>query len=386
MTFEFIIACRTLSVTDVRQRLTDLLARVLQDNLNEFDADVVDQMIQFRHTRDSERLTDDSGATTPHLLVGFTLELPEETTSAKAVVREFASELPGTPPVFHAVKFEDPLLQAELAERAREIFALEMKLRRVLSFIYLYAKQDSSPALLRDDSVQPMGNPNQEQMRAASENQFFHLTFSQYINLNQRPQPKLTDMLAVIRDSEQYAAFRAEICRAPIEQEDDVGLLAGLKERMDAIEQMRNCVAHNRYPSTRLIENYNNTLSQLHEMLDNYLSRWEFYSEEETPWERTAREAVEHEMSAASWDDNTKTIAVCPSGDGCHYETISSLEELKSYLREVAVSAFLGVVPYYDDPEPAFECDEYGIVESVLYDYEDRLAELFERNGTDELS
>ena len=227
-------------------------------------------------------------------------------------------------------------------------------------------------------------------MIAASENQFFHLNFSQYINLNKRPQPKLTDILAVIRDSEQYAAFRAEIRRTPIEQEDDVGLLAGLKERMDAVEQMRNCVAHNRRPSTRLIENYNNTLSQLHEMLDNYLSRWEFYSEEETQgetsWERTAREAVEHEMSAASWDDNTKTIAVCPSGDGRHYETISSLEELKSYLREVAVSAFLGVVPYYDDPEPAFECDEYGIVESVLWDYEEKLAEFFEGNGTGGLS
>ena len=158
MTFEFIIACRAISVTDVRQGLTDLLARVLQDNLNEFDADVVDQMIQFRHARDGEQLTDDSGATTLHLLIGFTLELPEETTSAKAVVQEFVSELPDTPPIFHAVKFEDPLLQAELAERAREIFVLEMKLRRVLSLIYLYAKQDSSPyALLRDDSVQPHG-------------------------------------------------------------------------------------------------------------------------------------------------------------------------------------------------------------------------------------
>ena len=188
MTFEFIIACRTLSVTDIRQGLTDLLARVLQDNLNEFDMDVIDQMIQFRHARDGEQLTDDSGATTLHILIGFTLELPEETTSAKAVVQEFASELPDTPPIFHAVKFEDPLLQAELAERAKEIFVLEMKLRRVLSFIYLYAKQDSSPyALLRDDSVQPMGNPDQEQMIAASENQFFHLNFSQYINLKQAP-------------------------------------------------------------------------------------------------------------------------------------------------------------------------------------------------------
>ena len=382
MTFEFIIACRTLSVTDIRQGLTDLLARVLQDNLNEFDMDVIDQMIQFRHARDGEQLTDDSGATTLHILIGFTLELPEETTSAKAVVQEFASELPDTPPIFHAVKFEDPLLQAELAERAKEIFVLEMKLRRVLSFIYLYAKQDSSPyALLRDDSVQPMGNPDQEQMIAASENQFFHLNFSQYINLNKRPQPKLTDILAVISDSEQYAAFRTEIHRTPIEQEGDVGLLAGLKERMDAVEQMRNCVAHNRRPSTRLIENYNNTLSQLHEMLDNYLSQIEPDFNEEMPWDTDAGKAVESALENALWDNDAKTITLYDSHDDRIYKTVVSLEELEEYLRQVARSAFYGSVPY-EDAEPVFECDEYGIVESVLWDYEDRLDGFFD--GIDE--
>ena len=43
------------------------------------------------------------------------------------------------------MKFEDPLLRAELTERASEIFSLEMKLRRVLSLIYLQAYQGEDP-------------------------------------------------------------------------------------------------------------------------------------------------------------------------------------------------------------------------------------------------
>ncbi len=273
MTFEFIISCRTTSMTDIRRTLTDLLVGVLENNLNEFDADAVDQMIQFRHARHGEKPTDDDGMEASHILVGFALEIPEETASVEAVVEEFASDLPNTPPIVHAVKFEDPLLQAELVERAKEIFVLEMKLRRVLSLIYLHAYQSGEPFnLLRDEKVKPMGNLTPEQTKAAGENQFFHLTFGNYAELNQRQRFQFNDLLGIIRDADTYEKFREEFSRAPIEQEDDVVLLAGLKERMNPIEEMRHCVAHNRRPGTRLTDNYDNALPQLHEMLDNYLS------------------------------------------------------------------------------------------------------------------
>jgi hypothetical protein len=112
-------------------------------------------------------------------------------------------------------------------------------------------------------------------MRASAENQFFHLTFSQYIGLNQRADIRLPTLLDVLQTSGDYEAFRAEIIRAPVEQEDDAGLLAGLKERMDAIERMRNCVAHNRRPSDGVTQNYLNALPLLDRLLDDYLVRWQ---------------------------------------------------------------------------------------------------------------
>ena len=278
MTFEFLIACRVTPESDLRQVLTDLLFKALEDNLNEFDEETVARMVVLRHARNGNELPDENGVNTQHKLVFFAVELPDETASAQTVIEDFAAALSETPPIYHAVKFEDPLLQAELAQRAAEIYALEMKLRRVLSLIYLHAYQNGDPYdLLRDETVQPVAKekPQREHMRVVSENQFFHLTFSQYVGLNKRPDIKLPALLEVLQTAKDYEAFRAEILRAPVEHEDDAVLLSGLKERMDAIERMRNCVAHNRRPSSNTTENYLNALPLIDTMLDEYMSKRE---------------------------------------------------------------------------------------------------------------
>lgn len=284
MTFEFLIACRPASDTNIQQILTDLLTEVLENNANVnanvFEEDAIADMIQFRHERFGGEITDDDGVMTHHKLIGFTLEPPDEieSTTTRKVVDEFATSLPDTPSIFHVVKFEDPLLQAELAGYAKEIFALEMKLRRVLSIIYLHAYQREDPFdLLCDETVNPsrQAKPEMEQMKSATENQFFHLTFGQYINLNQRPELRLPDIMQSIRNIEEYDTLRAEILRVPVEHEEDAEFLASLKNLMDPIERMRNCVAHNRRPTKSINDNYPDARSRLEERLDQYLEKWE---------------------------------------------------------------------------------------------------------------
>ena len=279
MNIEFLIAYRKEEDTDIESILIEALTRVLEDNLNEFEPDVVVNMIRLQHERAGQESADEDGGISRQMLLGFTLDLPDETAQIETVVEEFANALPETPPVFHAVKFEDPMLRADLAVYAEDIFSLEMKLRRVLTLIYLHANQNPDHAydLLRDESVQTMGKEKvkPEQMKAAAENQFFHLTFGQYVGLNQRPEFKLPALLSVIRDADSFDAFRTEVDRSPIKHEDDAVLVAGLKERMDAIETMRNCVAHNRRPNRRTVENYDNARPLLNQMLESYLVRWE---------------------------------------------------------------------------------------------------------------
>ena len=281
MTFEFLVACRMVPETDIRRVLVELLAQTLVDNQNDFGESTVAEMIQLRHQRLGSEIAEDSDNMGRHTLIGFALELPEDTISITSVVTSFADSLHSTPPVFHAVKFEDSLLHAELANRATEIFELEMKLRRVLSLIYLHAYQDKEGTfnLLRDETVQirlpQRDRPRPEQMKASTENQFFHLLFSQYIDLNKRPDPQLASVLDFIRNFEKYDDFRTAILRNPIEHEEDAEFISNLKGLTDPIERMRNCVAHNRRPTRDIADSYPNARSQMDERLNEYLSQWE---------------------------------------------------------------------------------------------------------------
>ena len=274
MTFEGVIVYQREEGIRIHTILLERLREVLTDNLNEFDDDATARMLLLNFERSAEPVTDEASVTRRRTVLGFTLELPDETASARMVIDEFADALLAVP-VEHVVKFEDPLLRQELAQRAEELFALEMKLRRVLSVIYLQAYRDKPYDLLRDETTKPMNPPQEAQMQAAAENEFFFLTFSQYVGLNQRPGVRqLPALVELIRSNDTYEALRRELERQPVEDEDDAVFLAGLRARMNAIEAMRNCVAHNRRPAPTVTENYLNTRPQVEDALDQFLARW----------------------------------------------------------------------------------------------------------------
>ena len=276
MIFEFTIVYQREEGVSILAILLERLREVLTENLNEFDDEATAQMLELRFERSGSPVTDEEGVIRQRTVLGFTLNLPEETSSARIVVDEFVDVLVDAP-IEHAVKFEDPLLQRELVQWAEELFALEMKLRQVLSVVYLHACQEGDPYdLLRDEAVQPIGKerPDPRRMKDAAENQFFHLVFSQYIGLNKRRDPKPSDLLEMIRTAQNFESLHADLNHTPVEHEDDSVLLAGLKERVDAIEAMRNCVAHSRRPSKRVVENYQNAKPLLDQLLDDCLTRW----------------------------------------------------------------------------------------------------------------
>lgn len=207
-------------------------------------------------------------------LAEIAVSLPEEADSAAQVIEDFCGSLTNVDEDVHILKFEDDLLLAELEARRREIYAVEMKLRRVLSLVYLRDRHRRDPfALLAEDRVSAAKDrPSAEDMASARENEFFYLGFSQYAELNCRREQKLPDLLSAISLANDFDELRGEIGRAPIERDSDANLIAGLLTRMGAVEAMRNCVAHNRQPSRRIAENYNNALPLLNGLLDDYLA------------------------------------------------------------------------------------------------------------------
>ena len=278
MNFEFLVACHITSETDIGQTLTEVLSEALQNNQNDFDDAAVTDMIQVRHRR--PRIEDVGGGINIYTLIGFSIELYEEADAPEQVIDDFAKALPDGTTILHVVKFEDPSLQAELQGYAEEIFTIEMKLRRVLSFIYLHAFPNVDfYDLLGDETINPMNSPVRQQMEAAIENEFFHLTFSQYIRLNDRKVPNnVRDVISLIRNSQDYAGLVENLRSDIIANSGDSELLADIQELLDPIEAMRNCVAHNRRPPRGVVSSYPASRDQLNEKLDEYLAGWEIQS------------------------------------------------------------------------------------------------------------
>lgn len=268
MTFEFLITCNKTTGNDIRQ----VIIQSLSQASNDFDED----MIKVRHKRTVNDVSSNRGNT----IVGFALDLPEYATSDE--ITEFTRRLLESPEVFHVVKFEDPLLRKYLAERADEIFELEMKLRRILTLVYLNACRLQGPySLLRGDRVSPQQERQltEERMEEHNENQFFYLEFSDYTHLNERTETRMQDILGMIRDSDRYSDLQdgiSRLLRRSVEDVEDVDLLSKLKDERTtgSIAKMRNCVAHNRQPTPDEIREYDRALPQLKKLLDDYLALW----------------------------------------------------------------------------------------------------------------
>jgi hypothetical protein len=292
MKIELLITCKPALIEE--EKLTffkSKLHQVLNENLNEVDEITAESFIELKYRRACEVVQIDADDGLPdddetidlpleveqRNILGITLNIPEETENLEQVIVDYCSQLTDMEEIVHVVKFEDDLLLKKNTQYFEEIFHLEMKLRRVITMIYLHQYSEDYFNLLREEISKPTSKvpPNADQMKESYENEFFHLLFSQYVNLNSRKLPsKAEELISLIKEKDSFESFQAELLRSPVTNEEDKDFLAGLKDKLDPIEKLRNCVAHNRTIPTRTLQNYNEAKRLLNQELDGYLERY----------------------------------------------------------------------------------------------------------------
>lgn len=277
MTFELLVVCKVgFILDDLKELLYEKLSQILSDNLIEFVESTIELFIKISYIRDCETIS-----TTPEeikrTILGISVELPEEIENIEIVIAEFCSNILDIEQIEHVVKFEDEVLLSKNQQYFQEIFYLEMKLRKIISMIYLHQYSENYFDLLKEEIIKPPAKeqPVVEQMKDSFENEFFHLLFSQYVNLNTRRLPSKTDdFINLIRERNSFDDFLNELNRTPISKKEDMDFLASLKANLEPIEKVRNCVAHNRKIPNKLLQNFNNAKTILNNTLDAYLSEY----------------------------------------------------------------------------------------------------------------
>jgi hypothetical protein len=250
-----------------------------------------------------------------------------------------------------------------------------MKLREVLSFIFIEVYGQSFYSLLQEVDVKIATKevPNEAYYKKHLENEFFFLLFSDYIKLNERKPVKNGILLDLIKQSIDFDSLKNKLTSSPISNEKYHDFLASIKERLDAIDKLRNCVAHNRSIPEDIRGNYNMSKELLLKSISEFWD--ELNHEDDRPfWEEDAYRAVQKAMESANWNFEDGTVEI--KMDDCgRSQTCNSYEELFAALEEIANKVASANMPF-EEGEPIFSYDPYSAAESVLQDYQEKLKEL----------
>lgn len=205
--------------------------------------------------------------------------LPEGSAdSPDSIIRSFCEQLrdltkDADSGIVHFLKFYDPEARQQHEASYREIYELEMRLREVLSFIFLDEYSDAAYTFLNQTVVKPqsgVGDVSAEYLSAHDENQLFHILFNEYAKLNDPTSTKPSDLIPLIKGSGSYDTLRDAVARQPVKTDKYAGFIASLRVLVDPIEKVRNCVAHGRdYPNGAL-DDYNTARPKLLQAIEDF--------------------------------------------------------------------------------------------------------------------
>ena len=213
-------------------------------------------------------------------IAGFEIEIEEiSVESYDAFLENFTGIIKDNEHIFYLLKFRDEKRFESYLTFYREIAELEMQLREILSCIFYYEYSEDLYNLMDEYEVNFSKNtPQLEELQRRLENQFFYLTFSNYLSLDKPKEiRKVKDINKILENSDSYEEFRDKTCNRGIKNEKNLEFLAAIKQDLQTIESVRNSVAHNRtIPSTKL-GHYETARNHLLEIFQEF---WEETSQE----------------------------------------------------------------------------------------------------------
>ena len=280
VTVDYLVVCSGETDLSGQMGLIELLTETLKSALESVDeeppeTEALEQQIAIRYTK----IREDS-----RWACGFSVTFDSTEERMEDLINNFSEFVADYTAdctddrIKHLLKLNDPQLQRTLRDYGKEIFEIEMKLREALSLIFADTYGKDFYELLNETNVTPVTPPPQRTaklMNKSYENEFFHLVFSQYIHINNSKKSdldrdKIEEYIEQAEDLEDLSQLITP--KQPITKTGYVDFLESLKKRVDPIEKLRNCVAHNRSIPEDIIKNYKEAKGPLLEKINEFLN------------------------------------------------------------------------------------------------------------------
>lgn len=217
----------------------------------------------------------------------FSLEFAEEMLPkgeiANQVLGQFNDWLKNHEKIKLVFRYRDDYLFNDLDKYYKEIFDIEMELREVISLIFIDTYGDDFYNLLRDFNITLRYEPKNKKEKHNElekrfednlENEFFYLLFPDYQSFSKIKPTKIEDIVSILTGSQNFKESQDKMNNRGIKKEEYVDFLNSIKEDLDSIENIRNCVAHNRTPLEKEMESYENAKLKIKQKIKDFCNNF----------------------------------------------------------------------------------------------------------------
>lgn len=189
-------------------------------------------------------------------------------------------------------KFEDAVLYTKLKKYYDEIQVIEDKIREALTYILIDKHKSNYYDLIKEVKVDvkyfssgrrtdnnQYYNANDVKknlekrtayLKEQHENQLHYLNFGQYAEFSRIKDFNSDELLQLIITANDFDELKEKVGSRGIVTPHNLSFLKDIKSNVNNIEHVRNCVAHNLEPTEEEEREYQTSISQLNEQLDNY--------------------------------------------------------------------------------------------------------------------
>jgi len=235
--------------------------------------------------------------------IEYLRKLPEETIESYETefYKNIYSILEQMPQVHHIIRFYDDNVLKSNSALLPDIYKMETGIREILTFILLetFGLQADPYDLLGDFNIEKFKKENNKEFSAEDlskyyENELFLISFTKYkdflklasydnskfANLitsflkekTSKRKPNPSDLLIEMTNlnEDEIKKIRRKITPEGISFEYYKGFIAGLQDYMPVIEQVRNCIAHNRFINKDLKDSYDLSSKALFSHIDGF--------------------------------------------------------------------------------------------------------------------